>query len=179
MVSRCWSSLLTNTMLQCPEWDCQIKLWQDDVLSSKLSNVIFRGNFIIICHLKWESKNIRKNISARHKKSLCKLFNDRIFTYFNLRKKIISAMKGSEVSRQEEMVEEYNLCWQTQWWGEHVAGSGSYLTTVGVISYPLQPHSWLRGVCYSICLQHWTRLSGSNDWCWKICVFSKVVQSVV
>ena len=32
----------------------------------------------------------------------CKLFNDKIFTYFNLRKKIISAMKGSEVSRQEE-----------------------------------------------------------------------------
>ena len=59
--------------------------------------------------------------------------------------------------------------------GEHVAGSGSYLTTVGVISYPLQPHSWLRGVCYSICLQHWTRRTGSNAWCWcccwKICVF--------
>ena len=110
-----WSSLLTNTMLQCPEWDCQIKLWQDDVLSSKLSNVIFRGNFIIICHLKWESKNIRKNISARHKKSLCKLFNEKIYTYFNLRK-LYQQWKDLRCQDRRKKVEEYNLCWETQWW---------------------------------------------------------------
>ena len=48
------------------EWVCQINVWHDEILSSKLSNVIFRGNFTVICHIKCESKNIQV-WKVRHK----------------------------------------------------------------------------------------------------------------
>ena len=40
---------------QLSQWLCQIRLCSHDKLSAKLSDVIFRGNFSIVCHLECES----------------------------------------------------------------------------------------------------------------------------